>query len=776
MRLSTLMLPVLCAALAPLSAYAQAVFSSSATAASTASGSMPDAAPATPIKAVRVEGNERIESKTVLSYLALHEGAVFESDVIDKALKDLYATGFFADIKLLKDDDTLVVRVVENPVISEVSFEGNKNIKSEDLEKELELKPRAVYTKTTLQADVKRILDIYRRSGRYTATVDPKLIKKDQNRVNLVFEITEGPVARIEHISFLGNDTFSGSSLESVIRSSETRWYQFLTDNDKYDPDRLQFDQELLRRFYTSQGYADFQVKSAHAELSPNKDAFFVSFVLDEGAKYTLSGVSVNSTLKSSEPIDLSKVMTTKAGDTFDNTKIEESVDTMTKELGNLGYAFVDINPRLIRNTEAKTIDLSYDIKPGPRVYVERINITGNVRTLDEVIRREFRVEEGDPYNAAKLARTEQRLNNLNFFEKLNISNEQGSSPDKTVINVDVQEKSTGEINFGAGFSSTDGALADFGVKENNFLGRGQELRSRFTYAARRKQVDLGFTEPYFLDRELSAGFDVFKTVYDYSSESSYDLSSRGIILRTGYSPQERWKHDLNYSFRDNDITNVPSTASIYIQEQQGRRITSSFGQSLEYDGLNNRQDPTSGYYAKLSQEIAGIGGNARYLKHEAKTSYYVPISKEWVWSTIGSGGHIVGFGGHDVEIADRFFVGGDLIRGFRNSGIGPRDSSTKDALGGNIYYAANTELKFPLGLPDDLGITGAVFADAGSLFDINETGPNLVDSRSLRASAGFGVAWKSPFGPIRVDIARPVLKEKLDEKETFRFSFGTRF
>ncbi len=770
MRYCIIFATLLVASFALSNAHAQTALSSEIDAGFEA----PAEAPA--IRAVRVEGNERIESKTVLTYLALREGARFEAEVIDKALKDLYATGFFADIKLLQDGDTLVVHVVENPVISEVSFEGNKNIKSEDLEKELELKSRAIYTKTKLQGDVKRILDIYRRSGRYTATVNPKIIRKDQNRLTLVFEISEGAVARIEHISFLGNNTFSSSSLESVVRSSETRWYQFLTDNDKYDPDRLQFDQELLRRFYTSQGYADFQVKSAHAELSPNKDAFFVTFVLDEGPKYKLSGVSVNSSLKSSEPIDLSKVMTTKAGDTFDNNKIEDSVDTMTKELGNLGYAFVDINPRLVRNTESKTIDLTYDIKPGPRVYVERINITGNVRTLDEVIRREFRISEGDPYNAAKLARTEQRINNLNFFEKVNITNEPGSSPDKTVVNVDVQEKSTGEINFGAGFSSTDGALADFGVKENNFLGRGQELRSRFTYAARRKQIDLGFTEPYFLNRELSAGFDIYKTVYDYSSESSYDLDSRGITLRTGYSPQEHWKHDINYAFRDNDITNVPTTASIYIQRQAGKRITSSVGQAFEYDGLNNRQDPTSGYYARLYQEAAGLGGDTRYLKHEFKTSYYVPITKNWVWNAVGSGGHVLGLAGEDIKIADRFFVGGDLVRGFRNSGIGPRDSATKDALGGNTYYAASTELKFPLGLPDDLGLAGAIFLDAGSLFSIDETGNNLVDAKTLRAGAGFGIAWKSPFGPIRVDIAQPILKEKLDEKETFRFSFGTRF
>ncbi len=728
------------------------------------------------ITGIRIEGNQRVEPQTIRTYLGLTEGSRFEPDTVDKAMKALFATGFFADVKLLRSGSDLVVQVQENPVISRVLFEGNDQVETGDLEKEVELKARSIYTRAKVQNDVKRILDIYRRGGRYTATVEPKLIAEDQNRVNLVYEITEGPVARVEKISFIGNNQFSTSELTGVIRTSETRWWKFLTDNDKYDPDRLQFDQELLRRYYVSQGYADFQVKSAHAELAPNKDAFYLTFVIDEGPEYTLASVNVDSSLKGGEKVDYTPMITTSAGETYNASKVEESIEAMTKELGNRGYAFVEISPKLKRNRDNNTVDLVYTVKPGPRVYVERINITGNVRTLDEVIRREFRVMEGDPYNTARLTRTEQRLNNLGFFEKVVIDNEQGSAPDKAVINVDVQEKSTGEINLGAGYSSTDGLISDFGVKESNFLGRGQELRTRFTLASRRKQAELGFTEPYFLDRELSAGFDIYRTRLDYQSESSYDIDSTGASLRMAYAIRERLQHSLYYSFRSNDITDVKATASRFIRDQQGKASNSAVGHAFTYDDRNNKFDPTNGYYLKFSQEFAGLGGDARYLKHDVRTSWFHPWAKNWVFSIGGAAGHMFGFGGRDINIADRFYLGGELVRGFDTSGIGPRDTTTRDALGGNIYYAGSVEQKFPLGLPEDLGLLGAAFVDMGSLWDVDATGPEVQDSSKVRLSAGVGVAWNSPFGPVRIDLAKPIVKETFDEDELLRFSFGTRF
>ena len=414
------------------------------------------------ISDIRVEGNQRIEISTVVSYLGLKPGDSYKESDVDNALKNLFATGFFSDVKLLRQGGTLIVNVTENPVISKVVFEGNDRVETKDLEKEIELKPRSIYSRDKVQSDVKRILDIYRRGGRYNATVEPKIIKLDQNRINLVYEISEGPTAKVQKITFIGNENFDNDTLRKSVRTEETRWYKFLSDNDKFDPDRLQFDQELLRRFYNNEGYADFQVKSATAELSPKKDAFYLTFVIEEGVQYTLGKISVDNQLQGKDKPDLEKLITTKAGKTYDASKVEDSIDAMTKELGNHGYAFVDIQPKLDKDRDKKIANLTYVIKPGPRVYVERINITGNVRTLDEVVRREFRLKEGDPYNTALMQRSEQRINNLGYFEKAQIKNEPGSAPDKTVVNVDVKEKSTGEINLGAGYSTTDGVLGQF--------------------------------------------------------------------------------------------------------------------------------------------------------------------------------------------------------------------------------------------------------------------------------------------------------------------------
>ena len=727
------------------------------------------------ITAVRVEGNQRVEGRTILSYLGLKAGNHFTQEEIDSGLKNLFATGFFADVKLLRDGTTLIVQVAENPVISQVAFEGNERIETKDLEKEVELQPRSVYSRDKVQSDVKRILDIYRRSGRYSATVEPKLIKKDRNLVDLAYEISEGPVARVEKISFIGNEKFDSGTLRSAIRTEEARWYKFLTDDDKYDPDRLLYDQELLRRFYVNEGYADFQVKSAHAELSPQRDAFYLTFVIEEGPQYNFGKIEVINQLKDKAP-DFSQAITTKSGETYDASKVEATIDAMTKELGNQGYAFVDIQPKLERDRAAKLANINYLVKPGPRVYVERINVTGNVRTLDEVVRREFRLKEGDPYNSSKLQRSEQRINNLGFFEKVEVKNEPGSAPDKTVVNVDVKEKSTGEVTIGAGYSTTDGVLGDFGVRESNLLGKGQELKARVTYATRRKQAELGFTEPYFLDREISAGFDIYTLQHDYQSESDYTLDTQGLTLRGNYTLQEKLVHSMYYALRDNKITDVQAGASLFVRNQEGSNLNSSIGQGLAYDNRDNKFNPSSGYYFRIAQELAGAGGDAHYLKHEIKTSYYYPITPKWIMSFMGSAGDVFGYGGHDVPINDRFFIGGDDFRGFQRSGIGPRDTATTDALGGNMYYVGTAELRFPLGLPEEMGVSGALFTDLGSLWGSDDDGAGVVDSSALRGSAGVGMLWSSPFGPIRVDVAYPFLKQDEDQTESFRFSFGTRF
>lgn len=728
------------------------------------------------VKEIRVEGNQRIEPSAVETYLGISKGQKVGHYDLDLGLKKLYDTGFFADVGLDFDHGVLTARVQENPSINEVIFEGNDQIDKEDLSKEVTLKPRSIYTRTKVANDLKRLLDVYRHHGRYSAQITPQIIKLPDNRVNLVYSITEGPKAFIEKITFIGNETYGSSDLEPIITSARNHWYNFLSDNDKYDPDRLNYDQELLRRFYFSNGYADFKVKSAIAELNPQKDAFYLTFTVEEGPQYKFGTIDVDSKLPKGKLPDFNKAILTKSDSTYNATEVEDSIDKMVDILGDHGFAFVDIEPVTKRRPgPEKIIDLTYEIKEGPRVYVERINIFGNQRTLDSVVRREFRLAEGDAYSTSKIKRTEQRLNNLNFFNKVSIENKPGSSPDKTDINVAVEEKSTGEISLGAGYSTTDGPLVDAGITEHNFLGHGQELRLRTMLAGRRQEYDVGFTEPYFLDRELEAGFDLYKTQEDLSDTSSFSREAIGGVMRLTYALSEHLKHQMRYTYEDSRIGNIQPGASIFILQQQGQDVTSMIGHSLIYDERDSKQNPTSGYYWRVNQDLAGLGGDDRFIRHELQGEYYYPIAKKWTFFTAGSAGNILGIG-KDIRINQRFFIGSQQIRGFAPSGIGARDQGTGDPLGGENYYAGSVELRFPLGLADDLGVTGAIFTDIGSEWGIHPTGTGIDDAAAMRASVGFGIAWASPFGPIRIDLADALLKQSYDHNQLIRFSFGTRF
>lgn len=731
--------------------------------------------PSIVLRDVLVSGNQRVETQTVLAYLDLKPGQAYTALDINRALKRLYETGFFADVKINRSGNELHVAVVENPVVNKVVFEGNDQIDDKDLQAEISLRSRSIYTRTQVQNDVKRLLDIYRRNGRYSATITPQVITLDQNRVNLVYEISEGPVTRIQKVSFIGNEHFDDDTLRDAIRSEEHRWYRFFSSDDKYDPDRVLYDQELLRRHYVSNGFADFQVKSAITELTPDKQGFYLTFTIEEGDRYDFGTVEIDNKLAGVNTQLLQEQIKTVSGKRFNATLIEETIDSMVQVLGDQGFAFVDVSPELRRDSERNIIDLTYKIAEGPRVYVERININGNVRTLDEVVRREFRLAEGDAYNTTKLRRTEQRINNLGYFEEVKIAEKRGSADDKIVIDADLKERSTGELTFGVGYSTLDGALADVGIREKNLLGRGQDLRARAMVAAERQQIDLGFTEPYFLGRDLAAGFDVFRITQDLRQESSFDRETNGFTLRMNYALSERLRHTMNYTLRENTVSNVQDFASRFVKDQEGTTITSSVGHSFIYDSRNNRFDPTEGWYLRLSQEYAGLGGDSDFLRHEGRAEYFYPIAPKWTIQLLGQGGHILGLG-EDVRIQDRFFIGGREIRGFNNAGVGPRDSTTMDALGGNIYYAGTAELRFPLGLPSEVGFTGAFFTDFGSLWAVDDSGPEVLDNSDVRVASGIGLAWNSPFGPIRLDFSKALVKMEEDEEETIRFNFGSRF
>jgi outer membrane protein insertion porin family len=730
------------------------------------------------VSEVRVEGTERIEPETVRSYLLVQPGDPFNAERIDRSLKALFATGLFADVNIKREGDALVVRVVENPIINRIAFEGNKKLTDTQLQAEVQLKPRTVFTRTKVQSDVKRILDLYRRNGRFAANVDPKVIQLAQNRVDLVFEIDEGASTGIKRISFIGAREFSASRLKEVIQTRESRWYRFFSSDDIYDPDRITYDRELLRKFYLSEGFADFRVISAVAELAPARDGFYLTYTIEEGQRYKFGKIDLVNQLKDVTPEELRPALTMRTGDRYNADQVEATINRLTDALGNLGYAFVDVQPRVTRNAETHTIDIVFEVREGPRVYVERINIAGNIRTLDKVIRREFRLVEGDAFNSARLRRSQQRIRNLGFFKKVDVTTDPGSAPDKTVISVNVEEQSTGEFSIGVGFSTTDGPLADISIRERNLLGRGQDLRLGFTLAQRVQQLDFSFTQPYFLDRNMSAGIDIFELVRNQQTQSQFDQNSLGGALRAGYQITEPLRQTLKYTLRRDEITNVASTASTYIKQSAGTRTTSAFGQVLLFDRRDNRQDPTEGYFAQLSNDLAGFGGSVRYFRTVVNSGYFYPIAPQWVVTILGEGGYIVGIN-DAVQIEDRFFVGGDNLRGFATGGIGPRDANTRDALGGNIYYTGTVSLGFPLGLPQEIGLTGRVFTDFGSLFKLDvQSTPSapILQSSSIRVSAGAGLSWSSPLGPIRLDVGLPFIKQSFDKKELFRVSFGTRF
>ena len=747
---------------------------------------------------IRVEGAERIEPETVRSYLLIQPGDPWDDELVDKSLKALFATGLFADVNLSRAGNTLVVRVVENPIINRIAFEGNSKIDEKDLTAEIQLRPRVVYTRTRVQNDVKRILDLYRRHGRFGAAVEPKVIQLSENRVDLVFEINEGEFTGVRSVNFVGNHQYSDSKLRGILQTKESRWYRFLSSDDTYDPDRLTYDRELLRRFYLTEGYADFRVVSAVAELTPDRDGFIITFTLDEGERYRFGKIDVNIKIKDL-PVDVVRpLLTVQTGDWYDADAVEKSISALTTALGNRGYAFVEVKPQITRNREDHTVDITFDVQEGPQVYVERIDIVGNVRTLDKVIRREFQLVEGDAFNATKMQRSQQRLKNLGFFKKSEVTNTQGSAADKTVVVAEVEEQSTGELSVGFGFSTTDGPLADINIRERNFLGRGQDLRIGTVVSFRSQQVDLSYTEPYFLDRNIAAGFDLFEiktspTQNFFSGITPpYQQFSYGGALRSGYQITDNLRQTLKYTARSDDITNIQSSTSLFIALQAGRRTTSEIGQVLLYDRRDDRLDPTSGYFASVGNDFAGVGFGVDYVRNKVNAGYFYSVAPEWVLSLTGEGGYIFGWNGQQVLLQDRFFVGGDNLRGFQSAGIGPRDTQSGDALGGQKYYLGSVTLGVPLGLPKELGLSGRIFTDFGTLYHLEPTTITLTpaqqaaaggqkqliaqQSPAIRVSAGVGVSWKSPVGPIRLDVAYPIRKEGFDKTQFFRVSFGTRF
>lgn len=756
-----------------------------------AEANLPSADESAVVNRVIIRGNQRIDQTTVLSYLPIQPGDTINAAVLDVAVRTLTRTGLFADVQLgLQPNGDLIVEIVENPIINQVVFEGNSALPEKKLRDEVTLRPRGIYTRARVQEDVGKIIELYRLSGRIGASVTPKLIQLEQNRVDVVFEINEGPSTGVQSITFLGNRAFSDGDLREVMLTKQSTWWRLFTSNDSYDPNRLDYDREQLRKFYTNRGYYDFRVVSAVAELTPDDSAFGITLTVDEGDRYNFGEVRVVTEGERLNADFLQRLLPIRSGDLYESDKIESSVDALTFAAGSAGYAFVEIDPTYQANPDTDTIDVTFNVREGPRVYVDRINVVGNTRTIDPVIRRELMLTEGDAFNRTLVNRSRNNLRALGFFKEVTIEEAPGSAPDRSIVNVRVEEQPTGELQVGAGFSSVDSFVVNLGITERNFRGRGQNVVARIEWGGLRQQIDFRFTEPKFMGRDLRAGFDAFHSRYDLSEYSSYDYTSTGMGLRLTYPLNGYSFLSTRYYLRADEII-VPNSycagaGSTALCDQVGSFVNSSAGYTLFVDRRNDPVTPTRGWNGSLRQDFAGIGGDVNYIKTEADMTAYWGIAPEWVVTAQAQVGYVSGWAGDPVRINDRFFKGGNSFRGFETAGIGPRDLTTQDALGGNFYVIGTLELTLPNMLPEEYGIRTSLFTDVGTVGVLDDrylvnsiTGlpnANIIDDLSLRASAGLSIHWKSPMGPVRFDLSRILGSEPYDRQETFRFSQSTQF
>ena len=742
------------------------------------------------IQSINVTGNQRIEAGTIRSYMLVRPGDPFDSDRLDRSLKTLFSTGLFQDVQLSRDGGALTVKVVENPLVNRVVFEGNRKLSDDQLRPDIQTKARAVFTASLAEADRQRILELYARKGNYDAVVEPQIIRLDQNRVDVVFQISDGATSLISKIAIVGNRRFSEDRLIEVISARESRWWRFLSSSDQYDPERMTFDKELLRRFYLKYGYADIQVLDATAELSPDRKGFFVTYTLNEGERYRFGKIAATSQIRGVTPEQLRPVIDLEEGDWYDGDAVGRVSDAIEEYIHNRGYAFVDVKPRVKKDAEKHTIELVFEVGEGPRVFIERIDITGNTRTKDRVIRREYRLAEGDAFNAELIRKTRTRLTDLGYFNGVEITTSPGSAPDRAIVTTRIAEKATGELSFGGGYSTDAGPLLDIGLAERNLVGTGVNASVNGVLAQKRSSINLSVTDPYFLDRNLVAGLDAFLIQTNYLGVQAYDERRIGGSLRIGYELNEHLRQVWSYSIISRKVFNIQQTASPLILNQAGTTLLSQVSQLLTLDYRDSRLYPHKGWVLELGTDYAGIGGDVNFFRTNLSGAYYIPLDRltsddQWTIKFGGGVGYMKELGHGKDLIIDRFFLGGDNLRGFQTGGAGPHDITSRDPLGGRFIWTQSSELRFPLpGIPRDIGLTGRAFVDVGGLTQSSFKGVIckncgtvvISESSAPRLGAGVGISWKTQFGLINVDLAPFIVKQKYDQTQIFRFGFGTRF
>lgn len=742
------------------------------------------AAQAQSISSIDVTGNQRISRETILTYVTVEPGRRASPIEIDESLKALFATGLFKDVSITTRGNTLIVKVVESPIVNGIAYLGNKKLDEEQLSGIVLTKARGVFNREQVSADVERIKEAYKAIGRFSVVVKSKIEPLENNRINVVFRIDESKKTGIAKINFVGNNAFGDGRLRNAIATRETGLLAFIQSSDVYDQTRLSADEEQLRRFYFNHGYADFEVISSVIDIDEEKNKFFITITVNEGERYRFGKIDIDSVLLDVDPDEFRPLISTKEGDVYDARKVERTIEALSLAAAGKGFAFAEVRPRG-EQVEDRRINITYAIDQGPRVFVERINILGNNRTREYVIRREFDIAEGDAFNQSLLTRAERRIRNLGIFKSVNVSRARGSAPDRVVLNVNVEEQPTGDISFGVGADLSGGFLTNAAITERNFLGRGQFVRLAAGIGTGNQTYDFGFTEPYFLGRRISAGFDLFRRDSDDQDSRSFDVSNTGGTIRFGLPITENVTFGVNYTYdiesiSDVDLVEAPSSIVL----SQGDVSTSSIGYNISYNTLDNNQDPTSGINFRFSQEFAGLGGDVSFIKTEARISSYHELNAnhEIIGLLRARAGNITGIG-EDVRVLDNFFAGGDLVRGFENRGIGPRDNgvSGDDALGGLNFVGVSAEVIFPVPLiPRSIGVKASLFADAGSVFGIDDiAAANLQpgsDEFSIRSSVGIGFIWNSPFGPLRGDFAYVTSDEDFDDRQFFRIGGGARF
>ena len=719
-----------------------------------------------------IQGNRRLENELILRSSGIEKIGTDDKS-LSLAIKNLYKTGYFEDVNIFKDKNIIFINVKENPIVDQISIEGNKEITDDIILAELITKSRNVFSTDQIKLDSEKILTLYKRQGFFSTFVEPKIIRVDENRVNLVFEVFEGKEATIKKVNFINNKIFSDSTLKDIISSSEYRWYEFWGSNDRFDKDRINYDKDLLKKYYFDNGYIDFEIISVNSSLVDNRKDFIVNFTLFEGKRYKITNVKYNSSIRNLKNEQIKDLVDIDAGDWFSSLEIDNSIKKITDITSQMGYAFVDVSPR-IKKFSDNQVEITFEIQQGTKIFIDRINITGNIKTNDSVIRRELQFVEGDAYNLSKIKESERRIKGTGLFDNIEIKLDEMVGTNKTKVDVSVAERSTGQFTVGAGFSSLDGALGNIGIKESNLFGEAKELGLNLGISTRRSEIDLSYTDPYFLNRDLAAGIDIFNVRRNQKTYSGYKHNIIGFKLRSGFEIIDNLRYFSSYTLKRDKIHDIDNDTSIYIQEQEGKRVTSVIGQAIQYDKLNDRINPTDGYRVRLDFDYFGLVGDSEHILTELKIAHFYRIADGFVLANFLEGGYIASI--KEVKINDRFNLNGDQLRGFKNLGIGPRDSSTSDALGGEIYYVNRNEITFPLGLPDDLGIGGLIFADIGTIYNQSSSALNIHDESALRASAGIGISWVSPFGPVKFYLSKALLKENYDKKEIFRFSFGTTY